>query len=256
MPTPTFYIRVQASDCTAQIRLNGGPAMTGGVDKPWSAAVPISEWAIDGDNVLSAEVVELGDDPQLRAALCLGDLGVAPETDSELVVIELVLPDEGPPPTPFELRGEVAASHPWGRWFWQDAAIFPTGDWLRQDAFDFVSGIHGALSAGDVEPLITASTIKFTDVATCYGLSLAEVEAQMRQAWAGISGQPRWSLAPLDIDDFAFRLHAGQRVLEPTTLAGEPVLRQLEPVDGRSWNLPLLLARMNWEQTRDLAIVR
>ncbi len=256
MAKQAFYIRVEARDCGARLHLNGAPVLSGDARQPWSAVAPMSEWMVDGDNLLRAEITSLGDAPKFEASLCIGELGVAPEVDNAFLSVALTIPEGVPPVLPLVLEASGKAAHPWGRWYWQDAPRILAGRRTQTDIFEFVSEIHQGLSAGDVDPLIAGCRIKFNDVGLCYDLQPPEVEAQMRQAWAGIQAQPNFALAPLDLDDLRLLLHADSRVAEPQTLEGAPLLRQLEPSEGRVWSLPLFVSRLDPVRAELMAVVR
>jgi hypothetical protein len=272
MATPIFYLHIVAEGCTAEIRLNDAPIYTLVREEPARARPTISEWVIDseqsGENWLSVQIVELDPDARLRVAFCqakLGDVPV-PGSELELAVIEwpppLVAGAELPAapelPLPLNLPAiPVMAKHPWGRWSWQDAPPFAVDARSTGAVIDYVRDLHATLAAGSVDALIAHSQVKFKEVAPAYELTPADAELRIRQAWEGLTSHGEWAFAEWNVEDLDLRLHCGGRLVEPTTLAGEPILRQARPIDGESWSLPIFIARTHWDiTTGHLTIVR
>lgn len=263
MATQVFYIKLEAEDCAAQIELNEAPMVASQVDAPTVAYPTVSEWVIDGDNQLAATITELGPSPKLRAALCVGAMGTVPEVDQELLVVELRVPGgeeeaalTASADAPIELEERGALSQPWGQWYWEDSPIFSLDRRATAEILDFLQTLHGQLAAGDTSGLIAASQRKFDEVAPCYDMSVAEAQARIEQGYAHIHGQPGFRLADFEVDDVELKLRCGGRLLEPTTREGAPLIRQARPIDGQSWALPLFLARMHWEVSSELAVLR
>jgi hypothetical protein len=269
MATPIFYLHIVAEGCTAEIRLNDAPMYTLLREHPARARPTISEWVIDrehgGENWLSVQLIELDADARLRVALCqakLGDVPV-PGSELELAVIEwppAVLPGVEPPAAPelpLPLNVPVMATHPWGRWSWQDAPPFAVDARSTAAVIDYIRDLHATLAAGSVDALIAQSRVKFEEVAPAYELTPADAELRVRQAWQGLTSHSEWEFAEWNVEDLDLRLHCDGRLVEPTTLAGEPILRQRRPIDGESWSLPIFIARTHWDiTTGHLTIVR
>jgi hypothetical protein len=265
MPTPIFYLNIVAEGCTAEVRLNDAPMYTLQREQAARARPTISEWVIDDENWLSVQVVELDPDARLRVAFCqatLGDVPV-PGSELELAVIEwpppLVAGIELPtaPTLPLTLDVPVMATHPWGQWSWQDAPPFAVDARSTAAVIDYIRDLHATLAAGSVDTLIAHSQIKFKEVAPAYELTPADAELRIRQAWQGLTSHSEWELAEWNVEDLDLRLHCGGRLVEPTTLAGEPILRQRRPIDDEVWSLPIFIARTHWDiTTGHLAIVR
>jgi hypothetical protein len=262
MATPIFYLNIVAEGCTAEVRLNDAPMYTLLREEPARARPTISEWVIDGENWLSVQIVELDPGALLRVALCqakLGDVPV-PGSELELAVIEWPVPGSvtGPAPVlPLPLDVPVMAAHPWGRWSWQDAPPFAVDARSTAAVIDYIRDLHATLAAGSVDALIAQSKVKFDEVAPAYELTPADAELRIRQAWQGLTSHSEWEFAEWNVEDLDLRLHCGGRLVEPTTLAGEPILRQARPIEGESWSLPIFIARTHWDITTGrLAIVR
>jgi hypothetical protein len=262
MATPIFYLNIVAQGCTAEVRLNDAPMYTLLREEPARARPTISEWVIDGENWLSVQIVELDPGAVLRVALCqakLGDVPV-PGSELELAVIEWPVPGSvaGPAPVlPLPLDVPVMAAHPWGRWSWQDAPPFAVDARSTAAVIDYIRDLHATLAAGSVDALIAQSKVKFDEVAPAYELTPADAELRIRQAWQGLTSHSEWEFAEWNVEDLDLRLHCGGRLVEPTTLAGEPILRQARPIEGESWSLPIFIARTHWDITTGrLTIVR
>jgi hypothetical protein len=257
--TPIFYLHVRIRGCTAEIRLNDAPMFAVTSEAATMAFPTVSEWVIDGENTLSIDVLELEEGARLHVALCQATIGAVPEpgNELELIVIDWPAADAAPPIVPFTLRELGLATHPWGVWSWQGSPEFNADLRTTADVIDYVRSLHAELARGSIDALVDPSAIKFEEVAPAYDMSIAEAEQRLRGAWAGLTAEPSWRLAPFDEHDVELRLHCDGRVVEPTTLAGEPILRQALAIDGERWSLPIFIARTNWEYTAgQLTIVR
>jgi hypothetical protein len=213
----------------------------------------ISEWVVDGENVLTVQLTELGDEPHIRVALCQAKLGDVPEPGQELELIVIEWPPAPVPDVAFELPALPVvlseagmAMHPWGRWSWEEAPTFDVDGRTSAAVIDYVRELHASLAAGSVDRLIAASRTKFDEVAPAYEMTNADAELRIRQAWEGLTGHPDWQLAAFDEQDLDLRLHCGGRLVEPTTLEGAPILRQAVAIDGEVWSLPIFIGRTHW----------
>ncbi|HEY8427621.1 MAG TPA: hypothetical protein VIL20_04570 [Sandaracinaceae bacterium] len=279
MATPCFYLNVAIRGYDADVFVNGAPIVRASRGYPCIVLPPVSEWIVQGENVLTV-AVEGGDaldppgeseagaapppadePPRLRVALCRGELGefVEPGRENELVVIDWTPPPppgegEEPLALPHEVRAAVDLSHPWGAWSWESAPAFDL--WAEPETVvevaTFLADLHAALERGQLDPLLDASRPKLEEVAPCYDMDPAAARQRLVAAWPEITKAPGFRLAPFDEADLELRTCCGGRVLEPRSLAGEPVLRQAEALEGQRWSLPLYLARIDGK----LAIVR
>lgn len=259
MSTPIFYLHVRTRGCTAEIRLNDAPMFAVAAEAAQLAFPTVSEWVVDGENTLSIDVFEIKEGAQLHVALCESTIGAVPEPGHELerIVIDWAAGDAALPVVPFTLREVGPANHPWGLWSWQGSPEFNADLQTTADVIDYVRSLHAELARGSIDALVDHSAVKFEEVAPAYEMSIPEAEQRLRGAWAGLSAEPGWRLAPFDEADVELRLHCDGRLVEPTTLAGEPILRQAQAIDGERWSLPIFIARTNWEYTAgQLTIVR
>lgn len=257
--TPIFYLHVHTRGCTAEIRLNDAPMFAITAEAATLAFPTVSEWVIAGENTLSVDVYEIEEGARLHVALCEATIGAVPEPGNEVELIVIDWPPvEAPPPVvPFNLREVGIARHPWGVWSWQRSPEFNADLQTTVDVIDYVRLVHAELARGNIGALVGQSAIKFAEVAPAYAMSTAEAEQRLRGTWAGLTAEPGWRLAPFDEADIELRLHCDGRLVEPTTLAGEPILRQAVAIDGERWSMPIFVARTNWEYTAgQLTIVR
>ncbi len=270
MSTPIFYLHVRSQGCTAEIRLNDAPMLVVAREHQQEAFPTISEWVIDGSNVLDVYLHELGDEPRIRVALCQANLGDVPEPGQELELIVIEWPPIPAPPIegelpvepelpalPLALREVGAATHPFGHWSWEDAPPFASDPRTAADVLDYVRDLHARIAAGSIDALISESRIKFDEVAPAYAMTVADAQLRLRQAWQGLTSHADFRLAPLDEADLDLRLHCGGRLVEPTTRDGRPILRQAVAIDDELWSLPIFIARTHWEYTAgQLTIMR
>jgi hypothetical protein len=275
MSTPIFYVHIRTRGVTAQIRLNDAAIYEVAAEHAQIALPTISEWVIVGENTLSVRVTELGVNPRLHVALCQAAIGDVPELGREHELIRIDWPplpvepavdleveaevpvEPEPPALPLELREVGVAGHPWGEWSWQRAPTFNGDRRTITEVVAYLRDLHAALAAGQIDILIQQSAIKFNEVAPIYDMSVADAQQRIHGAWAELSSLPGWQLAPFDEADVDLRLHCDGRLVEPTTLAGEPILRQARAIDGERWSLPIFVARTHWEYVAgQLVVVR
>jgi hypothetical protein len=269
--TPIFYVHVQARGVEGEIRLNDAPVLPISTRYSQHAFPTISEWVVDGENQLSVHIDDSEEGASLHIALCQANLGDVPEpgNEDEIAVIDWPpappTPGEGgeeieapaAPPLPPELRATGFASHPWGRWSWQESPPFSADLTTTAELIAYVRDLHATLATGSVDTLAADSQVKFSEVAPVYDMSVAEAEARLRDTWSYVTALPGWQLAPFDEADIELRLRCDGQLVEPCTLDGEPILRQARPIDGDVWSMPIFIARTNWEYLAgQLTIVR
>lgn len=270
MPTPIFYLNIQSQGCTGGIWLNDAPMFAVAREHDQRALPTISEWVVNGENVLTVQLSELGDEPRIRVALCQANLGDVPEPGQEIELIVIEWPPVSVPAVESEVAIEVelpgvpvvlsevgVAAHPWGQWSWENAPPFDVDSRTTAAVIEYVRELHATLAGGSVDRLIRESRFKFREVAPAYELNAADAELRIRQAWEGLTGHADWQLAPFDEEDLDLRLHCGGRLVEPTTLEGAPVLRQAVAIDGEIWSLSIFIGRTHWEHLiGELTILR
>lgn len=280
MATPVFYLNVHISGYDAEIVLNGAPVLQATQAYACIAFPTLSEWVINGTNVLSVAIFGGRDLPQaedasaqdtadgqgpaedaepskLRVALCRGELGEVPEdgAEEELIVLEWEPPPEDPNAPlvlPHLVTEQGEASHPWGEWSWQRAPAFqPTAE-TAVEVTQFLAAIHAPLAQKNLLPLMDASQPKFDEVAPCYEMTPSEATTRLGDAWREISAPAEWKLAAFDPKELELRPCCDGRVVEPRAKNGEPVFRQASAIEGQRWMLPVFVSRVDGK----LAIVR
>ncbi|MCA9639217.1 MAG: hypothetical protein H6718_20665 [Polyangiaceae bacterium] len=281
MATPVFYLNVNIIGYDAEIVLNGAPIVQASQAYACICYPTISEWVINGSNTLTVVIyagrelptpegeaqtaivvpAEAGNDtdeaPRLRVALCRGEMGEVPEdgAEEELIVLEWQPPPEDPNnplvlPVSVSEKGDVA--QPWGEWSWQRAEPFAPTQETAIELTQFIQSLHAPLSQKNLLPLMDASKPKFDEVAPCYDMTPADATSRLTTAFKEISAPAQWKLAAFDPTQLQLRPCCDNKVVEPRTATGEPVLRQAAPIDGQSWGLQLFIARVDGK----LAVVR
>ncbi|PRP95361.1 hypothetical protein ENSA5_39460 [Enhygromyxa salina] len=262
-----FYIHVDARGCHGEVRLNDAPVLGLSLDFPVHAFPTISEWVVDGENLLSVHVEDSDESARLHVALCEAKIGDVPEPGNEL---ELAVIEWPPTPTPTEPEVELplpalppvlsatgVAVQPWGEWGWQRSPPFADDASTITDVVAWVRDLHAALAAGQIDVLLAHSPTKYRELALAYEMSEAELEERLTRTWAHLSALPGWELAPFNEAELELRVRCDGQLVEPCTAAGEPVIRQARAINNERWSLPLFLARTNWEYTAgQLTIMR
>ena len=270
LTTPIFYLHIRSEGCTAEIRLNDAPMLAVVREHEQTALPTVSEWVIHGENLLSVHLYEIGDAPRIRVALCQATLGDVPEPGQELELMVIEWPPAPPPPIegelpiPIELPGlplvlteAGVASQPWGRWAWESSPLFAADARSTAAVISYIRDLHATLAAGSIDALIAQSQLKFNEVAPAYAMTPADATLRVQRAWQGLTSHRNWELAPFDEADLEMRLRCGGRLVEPTTLEGEPILRQRRIIDSESWSMPIFIVRTHRDYTAgELTILR
>ncbi|PRQ08049.1 hypothetical protein [Enhygromyxa salina] len=270
MSKPIFYLHVEARGVQAEVRLNDAPILELSLEYPQHAFPTISEWVINGENLLSVHVEQADESAQLRITLCQASLGDIPEPGSEIelaivewpppllaAVGEIAEPPTPPPPMPPVLSAVGFAAHAWAPWYWQSAPPFTADRRSVAELTTWLRDLHATLAAGQIDPLAANSRFKFSEVAPIYDMTSADAQTRLTQTWAHISAQTGWELAPFDEADLDLRVRCDGRLIEPCTRDGLPIIRQVRPVGGDRWSMPIFVARTNRDYVAGyLAIVR
>ncbi|KIG19034.1 hypothetical protein DB30_05938 [Enhygromyxa salina] len=271
MSTPIFYLHVEARGVQAEVRLNDAPIIELFVEYPQHAFPTISEWVINGENVLSVHVQQADETAQLRITLCQASLGDIPEPGSEVELAIVEWPPPLPagatevaevaappmPPMPPILRAVGFATHSWAPWYWQSAPPFTADRRSVAELITWLRDLHATLAAGQIDPLAANSQFKFSEVAPVYDMTTAEAQTRLTQTWAHISAQPGWEIAAFDEADVDLRVRCDGRLIEPCTRDGLPLIRQIRPVGGDRWSMPIFVGRTHRDYVAGyLAIVR
>lgn len=263
MSKPIFYVHIKGQGVRGEVRLNDAPVLELFLEYPQDAFPTISEWVIDGENLLSVHVQASDETAKLDISLCMAQFGDEPDPDTQVPIARIQWPPPGTP-TPAAGEGEDealalplpsippvlsaagVASHPWGEWNWQRAPAFE-GDAATVNAVTaWVRDLHAYLAAGRIDALSGHSAVKFEEVAPLYEMTAADARERLEQAWEYFQAQSGWELAPFDERDLDLRVRCGGRLVEPCTRDGMPILRQLRPTEDGLWSLPIFLARTNW----------
>lgn len=265
MSTPIFYLHVEGRGVQAEVRLNDAPVIELSLDYPQHAFPTISEWVVNGENVLSVHVEQSDESASLRVTLCQASLGDIPEPgqEVELAIIEWPPPlldgvaEIAAPVIPPVLSAVGYATHSWAPWFWQNAPIFNADRRSVAELITWIGDLHATLAAGQIDPLAANSSLKFGEVAPPYGMVASEAQTRLTQTWGHISAQTGWEIAPFDEADVDLRLRCGGRLVEPCTRDGLPIIRQIRPVGGDRWSMPIFIARTHRDYVANsLTIVR
>src|SRR5262249_38744887 len=144
--TPIFYLNIVAESCTAEVRLNDAPMFTWLREDPARGRPTVSEWVIAGENWLTVQIVEVDLDARLRVALCQAKLGDVPVPGQEIELAVIEWPDPLQPgiavELPLVLNAAAMATHPWGRWWWQDSPPFAVDARTTSAVIDYVRDLH------------------------------------------------------------------------------------------------------------------
>jgi len=261
--TPIFYVHVKGRGVRAEVRLNDAPVLDLFREYPQDAFPTVSEWVVDGENLLSVHIDDHDPSASLAIALCEAKLGDVPDPATQVPIAEIRWPpprpampgaDEAPgeaappaPPPPAVLEAAGVASHPWGQWSWQRSPPFDLDAPTTDAVVAWVRDLHTYLDQGRVDVLAGHSQAKFDEVAPVYDMTAADAAQRLTRTWSYLEAQTGWELAPFDVDDLDLRVRCGGQLIEPRTREGLAVIRQRRAIPGERWSLPIFLGRTNWE---------
>lgn len=131
------------------------------------------------------------------------------------------------------------------RWRWLDAPVITLGPSERQAVLSFVQRLAFDLSRGNPEALLTASRLKFEELALAYQWPAEQAQARLRaQVQQLYEAQALKALVPPTAEGLLLRPVAGGRLLDCLNPLGAPVLSV--PTDAataatQAWPLRLAL---------------
>lgn len=242
-------LEVTARNCTAEGQVNGVPVCRAGPDGALLDCRPVNHFVVAGENTFTL-VVEPGPTPRtaltpsaidrknkekLGASLCLRSLpGGAFASDPrgrELLRIRWEQAPLQPYRPPVLLNQKIDCPGAAQTWSWLQ------GDNMRSDAvLQNITGmlrhVRESLAAGDPEPFITRSGIRFSEAAAAFGMNVEEDKEAFREQLRRIAAEPGFEMQPLDPETMDLRLCAGGKLVDCMDRSWEPLLRTVKLASG------------------------
>lgn len=284
--TNTFYVlQCTANNCQVEFYLNDIPVALRGGHKGHYVGVPVNQYLIDRENVLSI-VVRPGPKPSesktgpngarspnapagnALAILCKYPRGavVGGPDGEEITSVEWPPHDDGeedenqqeqeeqgnPDLFPLEIVRKFDMGRLFGQWEWQRAERLDLSDATRDEIVDYIKAIGVALNDGDPEPYIKESAIRLSEIARAYEKAPTDTTAVIRHGVKLDSNQAWWGIEPLDPKQLDFRLVADGRMIDCVNKDWEASLRELEDDEGGRGYYNMMISRIGekWQIVR------
>lgn len=235
------YAQLFSRGVASELRLNDIPVVTAEAGKMVTAGIPVRQFTVPGQNVLSLVVGDWRAAPapggwpglaQVTARIADFEEGAQLDEDKgiERAVLRPVFDEKTPNPltvgAPFESRIG-------GEWQWTQAPVL-NPDQVRPQLDALMARIHAAFVARDMGPLIPLFEPAIRDRVAAY--PVLSIDGQIRMTMARFAtANPRfWEVEPLDLSRALYRPAAGGRMIEALDMDGRPLVRSkpLPPEDS------------------------
>jgi hypothetical protein len=243
----------------AELYINDIPvARVGGNLQPW-ASVPVPEYLVDGENVLSV-ILGIGETPstsktglagkqcepgvELWARIVRMQDGEMAQPGSGESLLELQWTAEKAEDLPFSLSTTGDVGSKFGEWKWQSADVLTLDSATTESAADFISKIADAYTNAKPDPIIELAGFKHQEATVAYPIYAGEDFGEMfkEQMQMG-SEHPNWKPYELPRDQYDLRLVADGRMIEAVAKDWRPIVR----MENGDFGFNMYIGKVNGE---------
>lgn len=216
MYKPWYTVKIDVSGCGYDIRVNDCPVMADRDGRAVIVEMPVNQWILGGDNLLSAEAVRTPGDP----GKCSAQVWVREferGAGSMVAELSLVVPPAGDTGEPVLRRqAPFAAQIPFALWRWANVPPGEIGPDDREAVLQQAAGIWNAMAAGNL-PLVQQYLLTKSDE-ICQSRYQTESMRQQELAmqFEDLFDHSQWELAPLDIGDAVLSPYGEKRLFKLT----------------------------------------
>jgi hypothetical protein len=166
--------------------------------------------------------------------------------------LKKILEDKPLPLFPLNLTVFHDLGQLYGKWRWQSAAPSRLDRRDRDEILELLTKIHTSLAAGDPEPFIEASQVRFQEISRSYEKPPAMKVAQFRQLLAAESREKWWGMQPLTPDLIDLRPVAEGKVVDCVNKDWLPTLRSKQGPDGAIDYFNMMVCKLDnrWQIVR------
>jgi hypothetical protein len=254
-----LVVRLDVTDCEAEVILNGIPLARASAARP-KAVVPVHEFTVSGPNRLELVVwprtfgpAEPPPAPALvcdgtqsaRARILLPRIGNAIDEAASRTLGQI---DWAPAAgtrlqPPLTLAEDVSLPVNFPRWRWLDApAVADAGGTVRDQVAAWLRVIADDLAAGQTERFVAAARLRTEEIAVAYQRRPEDEFNRLRAHLMSLHAVGGLKWPPTLAQDLLLRPVAGGRLLECVDKAGGPALRTEPDERGQTWAMPMRVA--------------
>jgi hypothetical protein len=210
----------------------------------------VNQWVTNGDNEFSTNISinprlheELKDQSfDLIVSLHEGSNG----NFSKSTLTELHWKYEPDTHFPVNISTQCSIQLPYGNWSWFDATPLSNDTLDQRSLRQYIELLHTALDQKDYDKLAPFLTIKSTELASAYSITITErLQDQMDFFKNDLFTSPGWKMKPLQLDDLVVQYHADGKLVEILTKDGKSPLQSVALEDNVNFSLPLFLCYQN-----------
>jgi hypothetical protein len=249
---------LEAGGCAAELLINGMPALALGVGGG-SAWVAVHEYTLTGRNQLSITInpgiagqmppsqprVAIGA-TWARARLVLARQGSSPADPAArvLAAVEWATPEGKSYESPTSVQRDVELQVQFPRWRWLDAPPIAINAAVQRQVLEFVQSLAVELGQGNPEPLLTASKLRFDELALAYQYPAAEGVQRFREHVQRLYAAKALKIVPPTAEGLVLRPLLEGRLIDCLAPPALPVLRtsnESPEVGNHAWPLRLAM---------------
>jgi hypothetical protein len=246
-------------DHQAELYLNDIPlARVGGNLQSW-AAVPVMEYVVDGENLLTV-MLGIGSTPsaaksEREGATCEPGIDVAARLvllkEGEMarpgageLLAELTWTSEGGEPLPMNVFAYLDLGKQPDRWAWESADVLTLDSAPYESAAQFISEIAAAYTSTRPEPIIKVAGPKHSEAGVAYPeYGDIDFDDMFREQMTEAAEAPNWKPYALPRDQYDLRLIADGRMIEAVARDWRPIVR----MEDGDYAFPMMIGRVNGE---------
>ncbi len=215
-----------------------------------------NQFILDGKNTVKLTLGLAGSPPKLPQDLTLAcmvheltaDQLAGPNFPEPLVLLRF--PGSEVPSFPASLSGSFEIKSPFGRWAWQEGERVDNltpADLLS--CADLLGKIYGALSNGSFSALLPLLSIKTSEMARAFYVSVQDRSLDQQQFFRQIFDDSQFAMEPFKADDLEMVPMGKNRLFLVRHADGKPALESKELSEGYCFTLPIIVSKLGGEWT-------
>lgn len=226
------YAQLVSRGVDVTLRLNDIPVVTGAADRMVTAGMPVRQFTVPGQNVLTLEVGDItapagvgGWSGLAQVTGRIADFVEGAQLELDAGTQHAILAPEFTEQTPNPLSVSAPfESRIGGEWHWTRAPVIdPVRAKPQLDAF--FAGVHAAYVARDMSGLLPLFEPAIRDRVAAY--PVLSIDGQIRMTGARFStiDPETWEMEPFDPANAVYRPAAGGRMVEALDRSGRALIR-------------------------------
>jgi hypothetical protein len=230
---PQFVLRIDTAGCAVDARVNDCPVFQERAGYPGVGELPVSHWMLNGRNSVSFELKPVvgadGFDSDTECTLSLiATDAVTPSSREELTSVSFHWSTDAPPDQrgtagrlqTLTRRTSATVLTPFPDWTWTQAAS-QKGDDLPSDLLGLYEDFYLALSRESVDEVSALLAQRDREYAASRLRDVQEQVNETRQEFERLFADPRWTLAPLNLNHCSAVAYGDGRLMRLETPQGK-----------------------------------